>query len=366
MNRRRLFLWMLLVATVLTPLASGQSSADRLSSGEAGKLYESIGDYMQATSLAMPELARAGEPLVQNVRQSAELLRAGNTREHVGILYRLLRSAKIYLQIAEAVSRPAPLAEEIERQLRELRAQTGRAEKHFRAQLEAKERRLRSSDRDNLARYAEQNRLLTPAASGTQRVVFLGDSITDGWRLNQYFPGEPYVNRGIGGQITSQMLGRMQADVLALAPKAVVILAGTNDLARGITNEAIQNNLSMIADLAVAHGIRPVFSSILPVSDHHKEANPNFERTPGRPPFRILELNQWIRAMCRRRGFVYLDYFAATADSAGFLRADLADDGLHPNTEGYRIMAPLAHKAIQDALKRRRPAPQKKKRFGIF
>ena len=224
---------------------------------------------------------------------------------------------------------------------------------------------MRGSDRDNLKRYSQHNRELAPPQPGKQRVVFLGDSITDGWPLNQYFPSQPFVNRGIGGQITSQMLARMRADVLALKPRAMVVLAGTNDIGRGVSTETIKNNLSMIADLAVAHEIRPVFASILPVSDHHEKNDPNYKRTPGRPPSTILEMNTWIRRMCEARDFVYLDYFSTMVDAEGYLQAALADDGLHPNAEGYRLMTPLAHNALKQALQAPEP-PKKKKRFGIF
>jgi len=240
-----------------------------------------------------------------------------------------------------------------------------RANGHFRATLEDKEQRLRGADRDNLARYQEENRLLSAPSASEHRVVFFGDSITDGWKLNQYFPGKPYVNRGISGQITGEMLGRMQADVIALKPEAMVILAGTNDLARGVPVPTIQNNLTMIGSLAEQAGITPVFASILPVSDHHKDVNPNYERTPGRPPEKIRELNAWLAAMCKARGFRYLDYFSAMVDENGQLRADLAEDGLHPNAEGYKIMAPLAQAAIEVD---RKAAPEegRRKRFGIF
>jgi acyl-CoA thioesterase I len=196
-------------------------------------------------------------------------------------------------------------------------------------------------------------------------VVFFGDSITDGWKLNQYFPGKPYINRGISGQITGEMLGRMQADVIALQPEAMVILAGTNDLARGVAISTIKNNLTMIGSLAEQAGIKPIFSSILPVSDYHKDVNPNYERVPDRPPEKIRELNAWLATMCKARGFRYLDYFTAMVDADGYIRADLADDGLHPNGEGYKIMAPLAQAALDEVFK---SAPEKghRKRFGIF
>ncbi len=361
----RLRLYGLLFLLTFAAQGFAQSEIQPLPRKEAISIYNTIGDRMEATAMAVPELARAGAPLQENVRQAAGLLQTGATRDHLGIMYKLLLNAKVYVEIAETVPRASPFTDEVRRQLGELRTDVSKIEQHFRALLEVKERRLRQPDRDNLARYAEANSTVGAPSAEEPRVVFLGDSITDGWRLNQYFPDRDYINRGIGGQITSQMLGRMVADVLNLDPQVMVVLAGTNDIARGITNGTIQNNLAMIADLAVAYGITPVFASILPVSDHHKQTDPNYERTPARPPARILELNRWITEMCRRRGFVYLDYFAATVDSNGYLQAELAADGLHPNNAGYRVMAPLAHEAIVRALVSRRKAP-KKKRFGIF
>jgi lysophospholipase L1-like esterase len=152
------------------------------------------------------------------------------------------------------------------------------------------------------------------------------------------------------------MLGRMQADVIALKPKAMIILAGTNDLARGTPVSTIEDNLTSIADLAEFHKIKPIFTSVLPISDYHKDVNPRFEVSKLRPPAKILELNAWLRDFCARRKFTYVDYFAALADSKGFLGAELADDGLHPNARGYRLMAPLALAAIDAAVKPPAPA----------
>ncbi len=351
-------------ALLLASPALAQESG-RLPGSEARKLYRQIGDLMEATSIAAPELARAGAPLIENARQSARALSVGATREHSGVLEKLVINARIYLQIAEAVPKPKPFAEEIRKQLGTLRDSVDQVTAHFRALLEYKETVVRGADRDNLQRYAQSNSDLGPAGPSENRVVFLGDSITNGWRINQYFPGKPYVNRGIGGQTTGQMLGRMKADVIDLKPAVVVILAGTNDLARGVASETIKNNLAMIAALAEAAGIAPVFSSILPVSDHHKRQDPNYERTPLRPPPEILRLNAWIKQMNQEAGYVFLDYHAAMGGDDGQLRSDLADDGLHPNAEGYKIMAPLAETAIQQAIRSRR-MPAKKKRFGIF
>ena len=202
----------------------------------------------------------------------------------------------------------------------------------------------------NLRRYAEANGTQAGPVSGKPRVLFYGDSITDGWRLNEYFPERDYVNRGISGQITGEMLGRMQADVIAHRPQAMLILAGTNDIARGVAVGTIQNNLTMIADLCEFHKIKVILASILPVSDHHKAVNPRFEMTKGRPPAVIRELNTWMAAFAKKRGFTYLNYYDSMVDSGGFLKAELADDGLHPNSAGYRVMAPLAQVAIDETV----------------
>jgi len=193
---------------------------------------------------------------------------------------------------------------------------------------------------------ARHEGFLAEARDGKFDLVFLGDSITDGWPLNEYFPGKDFVNRGISGQITGEMLGRMKADVIDLKPRLVVVLAGTNDLARGEPLSTIENNLSMIADLAEAHHIGPVFASILPVSDYHKDVDPRYQQTTRRPPARIVELNGWLKSFCEQRHFPYVDYYSALADKEGFLQADASDDGLHPNARGYRIMAPLVLAAI--------------------
>jgi len=357
----------LLILAGLTALVlSAQSDSQRLPRREAVDLYREIAGLMEATATAAPELARAGAPLIENVRRSAEALQTGTTQEHAGILYRLLLNARIYLDVSGAVPRPAAFADDIQKQLAQLRSAVDRAEQHFQASLDAKESQLRSGDRDNLQRYAEANRQLGPPAPSEKRVVFLGDSITDGWQLNQYFPGKPYINRGISGQITGQMLGRMTADVLDLKPAAVLILAGTNDIARGVPPEAIKDNLTMIADLALAHDLHVIVASVLPISDYHKDQDPSYERSPQRPPSTILELNRWIQQMCQARDFIYLDYFSAMVDTNGFLQAPLADDGLHPNAAGYRVMAPLAAAAIDRALRAPAAPAQKRKRFGIF
>jgi len=207
------------------------------------------------------------------------------------------------------------------------------------------------NDYGQLARYHDANSALIPPAPDENRVVFFGDSITDIWKLDDSFPGKHYVNRGIGGQTTSQMLVRFRQDVIDLQPKAVVVLAGTNDIAGNsgpITNEDIEANLASMAELARAHGIRMIFSSILPVNNYTPEAQEFFA---SRPPERILALNAWLKSYCAKNDLAYLDYFGAMVDDKGLLKRDLANDGLHPNKAGFAVMVPLAEKAIEQNLK---------------
>jgi lysophospholipase L1-like esterase len=207
-----------------------------------------------------------------------------------------------------------------------------------------------TDDFGQLARYREANAALKPPTPGDNRAIFFGDSITDIWHLDEYFPGKPYINRGIGGQTTPQMLIRFRQDVIDLHPKVVVILAGTNDIAGNtgpMRNEDIEANYASMAELASVHGIAIVFSSVLPVHDYTEKAKDFFAQ---RPQKRILELNTWLKDYCAKNALVYLDYFSAMVDDKGMLRRDLADDGLHPNAAGYKIIAPLAEAAIQKAV----------------
>ena len=205
------------------------------------------------------------------------------------------------------------------------------------------------NDYGNLRMFAADNQKVAPSPAGEERVVFMGDSITIGWGRggSSFFPGKPYINRGISGQVTAQMLLRFYPDVIAHKPKAVVILAGTNDIGGNIgpvTNETIQNNLAAMADMAKANGIKVVLSSVTPVCDCTRS------QTTNRPPERINALNRWLKEYAAKNGHVYLDYFSAMSDSKGLLRAELTGDGLHFNPAGYAIMEPLAAKAIAQAL----------------
>lgn len=204
-------------------------------------------------------------------------------------------------------------------------------------------------DFGQLARYRDANKAVKPPAPGENSVVFFGDSITDMWHLEESFPNKPYINRGIGGQTTSQMLVRFRQDVIDLQPKVVVILAGTNDIAGNsgaIANEDIEANLADFAELATTHKIRVIFSSNLPVNNYTQYR----ELYDQRPRDRILALNQWIKDYCAANDLTYLDYFSALVDDKGMLRREMSEDGLHPNKAGYAIMAPLAEKAIEKTL----------------
>ena len=218
---------------------------------------------------------------------------------------------------------------------------------------------LLAVDFGNLERYKAANATLEPPAAGEKRVVFMGDSITDGWQQPQYggfFPGKPYIDRGISGQTTPQMLIRFRPDVIALQPKVVVILAGTNDIAGNtgpMTLEQIEANFESMSELAHANKIRVVLASVMPVSNygHDRDGKP-IDVRDRRPPEKILELNKWIQSYAESHGDIYLDYFSAMVDDKGLLKAELSNDGLHPNAKGYAIMGPLAEAAIAQALKK--------------
>ena len=205
-----------------------------------------------------------------------------------------------------------------------------------------------AQDWPNLQRYRQANDSLRPPAANERRVVFMGNSITDSWAkfFPQMFPGKPYIGRGISGQTTPQMLVRFRQDVIALKPAVVVILAGTNDIAGNTgpsTLEMIEDNLMSMTELARANGIRVVLSSVLPVFDYPWKRG--LEPAP-----KIVALNAWMKSYAARVGAVYLDYHSAMADERQGLRADLTTDGVHPNEAGYRVMAPLAERAIAQAL----------------
>jgi lysophospholipase L1-like esterase len=218
--------------------------------------------------------------------------------------------------------------------------------------LIAQDARLR--DWPNLTRYRMANEELSRAATPVS-VVFLGDSITDAWDdegRGGFFPGKGYVNRGIGGQTTPQMLVRLRPDVLAHKPKVLVLLAGTNDIAGNTgpaTNEDIEQNLAAIAELASAHGVKVILAGILPISDYHQKPDVVAQVT-RRPMTRISAVNAWLRQYAAEHRHIYLDYGPAVADARGMLKSEFSEDDLHPNALGYAAMAPLAEAAIAKAL----------------
>lgn len=203
-------------------------------------------------------------------------------------------------------------------------------------------------DWNQLGRYHEDNEKLKSEPVADGRVIFLGDSITDGWKLAQFFAGKPYVNRGIGGQTTPQMLVRMFPDVINLKPKVMILLAGTNDIAGNTgpsTFQQITENMQAITELAQAHGIKVILCSVMPISDYTAR-----KQSPKRPPADILKLNDWIRTYASKSGAIFADYFKAVVDDKGMLRDGFSRDGLHPNDKGYELLVPVAQEAIQKAL----------------
>lgn len=199
-----------------------------------------------------------------------------------------------------------------------------------------------------LSRYQAANKTLPASEPG--RVVFYGDSITDAWgngaNKASFFPGKPYLDRGISGQTTPQMLIRFQQDVVALHPAAVVILAGTNDIAgnTGVeTLEMVEDNMRSMAAIAKENRIKLILSSVLPVDDYAW-------RRGLQPAEKVRALNEWMKDFCTSSGCTYLDYYTPLATSAGAMKPGLSKDGVHPTAEGYAVMAPLAQAAIDHAL----------------
>ena len=228
-------------------------------------------------------------------------------------------------------------------------------------QLEAKYKACGS-----LLVYHQSNAKLPLPSKDETRVVFIGNSITSDWAnhgFEKIFLGKPYINRGISSEHTPQILCRFRPDVIALKPKVVVILAGTNDIwfahlhdvlgiTRPSTFQAITENIVSMAEMARANDILVVLASLAPVHDYKKDNDgKQINLTAERPPDEIKALNEWIKAYAARSGHTYLDYHSAMVDKRGLLKEELSDDGLHPNDNGYAVMAPLAEQAIAIAQK---------------
>jgi lysophospholipase L1-like esterase len=228
-------------------------------------------------------------------------------------------------------------------------------------------------DWNQLGRYHKANEELKARPVEQGRVVFMGDSITDLWKLEEYFPGKPYINRGIGGQTTPQMLVRMYPDVIDLRPAAMVLLAGTNDVAHNTgpsTAEMIEENIMAMAELAQDHGIKVLLCSVTPVSDYPYLAQQSGrapapppaggrggrgmmrqKMTAGRPPADILKLNAWMKDYAQSIHATYVDYFSVLVDDKGWMKDGISNDGLHPNDAGYKLMVPTVSAAIDKALR---------------
>ncbi len=318
-------------------VASAQDAV--LSPEDALKLCTQMSQLMDSTAASIADLKVAAAPLLAGTKNTLSSLQ--KQRTNAPLTGQFVRQTRAFLAIADATPKPYPFDPAVQQQFADLRSDFARLEAHFTALIAAKEAQLRAPDPDNVRRYADENaRMSAPGVN--PRVVFMGDSITDFWHLNEYFTGRDFVNRGISGQITSQMLARMKTDVIDLHPRAVLILAGTNDIARGTPIDIIENNLILMAELAREHQIKVLIASVLPVSESQTE----------RPIHTIQQLNSWIEQYCKQTGETYVDYSAKLRGPGGYLQTDLADDGLHPNSQGYRLMAPVAISAIDGALGR--------------
>jgi lysophospholipase L1-like esterase len=208
---------------------------------------------------------------------------------------------------------------------------------------------LQSQDWPYLNRYQTENDKLSPLKLGEKRIVFMGDSITELWSVvhPSFFSEKSYINRGIGGQTSPQMLVRFRADVIALKPSVVVFLAGANDIAQNTgpsTLEMIANNIFSMVELATANNIKVILCSVLPAFDF-------YWRKGLQPAEKIVSLNKMIREYADANDILYLDYYSAMVDDQKGLNSIYSEDGVHPNKSGYEVMSPLAEKAIRLALK---------------
>ncbi|MFC5863694.1 SGNH/GDSL hydrolase family protein [Acidicapsa dinghuensis] len=278
------------------------------------------------------------EPVCGEKRLDFGHMRRWATVSAMGLLVALLVAPAMAQQANTTSAAPALTPKEIE------------ALQQYKAQTE-----VMLKDWPNLKRFYEEDMALPQPGKDEKRVVFMGDSITQGWMNHGtdaspanpgFFPGKPWIDRGISGQTTPQMLLRFRQDVIDLKPSAVVIFAGTNDVAGNtgdMTAEQTEANLASMAELARVHHIRVVLCSILPAYD--------FPWRPGREPApKIVAINKWIKDYADSNGDVYVDFYSAMVDSRGGLPANLSHDGVHPNPAGYAIMNPLVEAGIAKAL----------------
>jgi len=228
-------------------------------------------------------------------------------------------------------------------------AQTGMVNAGPDPAVEIQRLKARLADWANLNRYKDADAALAPAAGGEKRVVFMGDSLTDDWGRGDgpaFFPGKPYINRGISGQTTPQMVLRFQQDVVALHPSAVVLLGGTNDVAGNTgpeTIEMIENNIRSMAEMAEANGIKMILCSELPALQYP------WNKTVEPAPI-LLELSAWEKQYAVKHGLGYVDYYSALVGPDGSYKPGLSKEGVHPTAEGYEVMTPVVEKVIEQEL----------------
>jgi lysophospholipase L1-like esterase len=309
-----------------------------LSQSETQLTATRVLQLMESTATVIPGLVRASDPLRQNTQATAGAL--GKSLRDPSLTLQLINDIEAYLALSDSLPRPDYFPEAASQQFLEMRDELQRLDRHFQALLIHEQIDAHANDGDpyNLKRYAAADSKEPPPVAASPRYVFLGDSATDLWRLNEYFTGQDFVNRGIAGQTTNQILARFMADVVALRPLAVIVLAGSSDIAAGMSPSAIADNLVMIGDVAKAHGVQPIFASVLPASG---------EAAKVRTPEAIQKVNSWLRDYCIRENFIFVDYYTAMADSQGMMKPELSDDGVNPNSRGYRVMSPLVLDGIE-------------------
>jgi lysophospholipase L1-like esterase len=330
---------LLLAASMPGQSLLAQNAANTLlSPPETQTAVTRVLQLMESTAVAVPGLVKISDPLRENAQTTATAL--GKALRDPSPTLEFINEVRAYLALSDTLPRPEFFPPAASQQFLELHDSLQKMELHFQALLiyAKTEASASAGDPNNLKRYAAANSKSLAPTPSLQRYVLIGDSATDLWRLNEYFAGQDFVNRGIAGQTTSQILPRFLADVVALHPFAVVILAGSGDIALDMPPSEMADNLVMMADVARAHSVRPIFASILPASG---------DAAKTRTPEAIQRMNNWLRDYCIRENLIYIDYYSAMAEPSGTMKADLSDDGLNPNARGYRVMSPLLLDGIE-------------------